>query len=82
MAHGGTSTDLHVDIAPGFGGQGVAPDPLQYLLAGLGAGYASTVVTVADVDDATLARWQETARAPSPTRSPTRSPLSTTVERA
>lgn len=105
VQHGTASTDLHVDIAPGFGGQGLAPDPLQYLLAGLGACYASTLVTIAategialdavsvvaqqdvnvaavydvgdaplmeqisvtmqvaaDVDDATLTRWQDAAR--------------------
>lgn len=105
MTHGDGSTVLSVDIAPGFGGSGLAPDPLQYLLTGLGACYAATVVTVAsmegidltelsvvaeqdvdvarvydmgdgplmeqitvtvkvaaDVDDATLARWQQVAR--------------------
>lgn len=105
VAHGGSSTRLSVDVAPGFGGAGLAPDPLQYLLTGLAACYSATLVTVAaqegvtitelsvvaeqdvnvavvydmgdaplmegitvvvrvtaDVDDATLARWQETAR--------------------
>lgn len=105
MTHGDRATELSVDIAPGFGGGGLAPDPLQYLLTGLGACYAATVVTVAsmegvelteltvvaeqdvdvarvyemgdgplmeqitvavkvatDVDDATLARWQQAAR--------------------
>ena len=105
MTHGDRTTELSVDIAPGFGGGGLAPDPLQYLLTGLGACYAATVVTFAsmegveltelavvaeqdvdvarvyemgdgplmeqitvivkvatDVDDATLARWQQAAR--------------------
>ena len=105
MAHGELTSVLSVDVAPGFGGSGLAPDPLQYLLTGLGACYAATVVTVAalegvdlsalsvvaeqdvdvarvydlgdgplieqitvtvtvatDVDDQTLARWQQTAR--------------------
>lgn len=105
MAHGEHSTSLSVDVAPGFGGSGLAPDPLQYMLTGLGACYAATVVTVAsmegvdltelsvvaeqdvnvarvydmgqgllieqitvtvtvatDVDDDTLARWQQTAQ--------------------
>ncbi|MHA6522882.1 OsmC family protein [Tessaracoccus sp. G1721] len=127
VSHGKDTTDLHVDIAPGFGGQGLAPDPLQYLLAGLGACYASTMVTIAategvelnavsvvaeqdvnvaavydsgdaplmeqitvavhvsaDIDDATLARWQDAARANCPfvytILHPI--PLTTTVERA
>jgi uncharacterized OsmC-like protein len=105
VAHGTRTTELAVDIAPGFGGAGLAPDPLQFMLAGLGACYAATVVTVAamegveltelrvvaeqdvdvsrvyemgdgplmeqisvtvkiggDVDDDTLARWQQAAR--------------------
>ena len=105
VTHGSRTTELAVDIAPGFGGSGLAPDPLQYMLAGLGACYAATVVTVAamegveltelrvvaeqdvnvsrvygmgdgplmeqvsvtvkigaDVDDDTLARWQQAAR--------------------
>jgi uncharacterized OsmC-like protein len=105
VAHGTRTTELAVDIAPGFGGAGLAPDPLQYMLAGLGACYAATVVTVAamegvellelrvvaeqdvdvsrvydmgdaplmeqisvtvkiggEIDDETLARWQQDAR--------------------
>lgn len=127
VQHGNASTDLHVDIAPGFGGQGLAPDPLQYLLAGLGACYASTLVTIAategvvldavsvvaeqdvnvaavydlgdaplmeqisitvqvaaDVDDATLTRWQDAARAKCPFVYSIVNPvkLTTTIERA
>ena len=126
VQHGGTSTDLHVDVAPGFGGQGLAPDPLQYMLAGLGACYAATLVTIAategvtldsldvvadqdvnvaavygvgdaplmeqisvtvrvtgDVDDATLVRWQDQARATCPFAYTIANPiaLTTTVER-
>lgn len=105
VTHGDRKTELAVDIAPGFGGWGLAPDPLQYMLSGLGACYAATVVTIAamegielpelrvvaeqdvdvsrvydmgdnplmeqisvtvrvggDVDDATLARWEQMAR--------------------
>lgn len=127
MAHGDRISELSVDIAPGFGGGGVAPDPLQYLLTGLGACYAATVVTVAsmegvdlteltvvaeqdvdvarvyemgdgpvmeqitvtvkvdtDVDDKTLARWQQAARDKCPFAftiiNPV--PLTTVVERA
>lgn len=127
VQHGSTATDLHVDVAPGFGGQGVAPDPLQYLLAGLGACYAATLVTIAategvtldavsvvaeqdvnvaavydagdaplmeqisvtvhvtaDVDDATLDRWQDAARAKCPFVYTILHPISltTTVDRA
>lgn len=127
IAHGTRSTELHVDVAPGFGGQGLAPDPLHYMLAGLGACYAATLVTVAamegvtlqdvavvaeqdvnvaavynmgdaplmeqitvsvkiaaDVDDATLARWQEVARAKCPFVFTIANaiPLTTSVERA
>lgn len=109
MAHGDRTTVLSVDVAPGFGGAGLAPDPLQYMLTGLGACFAATVVAVAalegvdlselsvvteqdvdvarvydmgdgplmeqitvtvrvvtDVDDQTLARWEQTARAKCP----------------
>ncbi|AQX14841.1 hypothetical protein BCR15_02000 [Tessaracoccus lapidicaptus] len=126
IQHGSTSTDLQVDVAPGFGGQGLAPDPLQYMLAGLAACYAATLVTIAategvelddlsvvaeqdvnvaavydlgdsplmeqirvsvtvaaDVDDVTLGRWQDEARAKCPfvytVTNPI--PLTTTVER-
>lgn len=127
MAHGDRTTVLSVDIAPGFGGGGLAPDPLQYLLTGLGACYAATVVTVAsmegvdlteltvvaeqdvdvarvyemgdgplmeqitvtvkvatDVDDATLARWEQTARDKCPFAFTIINPipLTTVVERA
>lgn len=126
MTHGDRTTELSVDIAPGFGGGGLAPDPLQYLLTGLGACYAATVVTVAsmegvdlteltvvaeqdvdvarvydmgdgplmkqitvtvkvatDVDDDTLARWQQVARDKCPFAFTIINavPLHTTVER-
>ncbi|TFD76929.1 OsmC family peroxiredoxin [Cryobacterium fucosi] len=51
MAHGTQTTTLHVDIAPGFGGAGLAPDPLQYMLLGLGSCYAATVVTIAALEN-------------------------------
>jgi uncharacterized OsmC-like protein len=50
VAHGDRTTELAVDVAPGFGGSGLAPDPLQYMLSGLGACYAATVVTVAAME--------------------------------
>ena len=127
MAHGELTSVLSVDVAPGFGGSGLAPDPLQYLLTGLGACYAATVVTVAalegvdlsalsvvaeqdvdvarvydlgdgplieqitvtvtvatDVDDQTLARWQQTAREKCPFAFTVINaiPLNTVVQRA
>ncbi len=50
MAHGAHESTLHVDVAPKFGGAGLAPDPLQYMLLGLGSCYAATVVTIAALD--------------------------------
>ena len=54
VTHGTRTTELAVDIAPGFGGSGLAPDPLQFMLAGLGACYAATVVTVAAMEGVDL----------------------------
>ncbi|HEY5434054.1 MAG TPA: OsmC family protein [Candidatus Limnocylindrales bacterium] len=54
VAHGARTTEIAVDIAPGFGGAGLAPDPLQYMLAGLGACYAATVVTIAAMEGVEL----------------------------
>lgn len=54
VSHGSRTTELTVDIAPGFGGGGHAPDPLQFMLAGLGACYAATVVTVATMEGVEL----------------------------
>lgn len=127
VGHGDASTAMNVDVAPGFGGQGLAPDPLQYMLVGLGACYAATLVSIAamegvalqevsvvaeqdvnvaavydqgdaplmeqisvsvkvaaDVDDATLSRWRDAARAKCPFAFTIAHaiPLTTTVERA
>jgi uncharacterized OsmC-like protein len=54
VTHGTHESVLHADIAPPFGGAGLAPDPLQYLAFGLGACYAATVVTVATLEGATV----------------------------
>ena len=54
VGHGEGRSLLHADIAPAFGGAGLAPDPLQYLLFGLGACYAATVVTVAALEGVDL----------------------------
>jgi len=61
VGHGNRTTELAVDVAPGFGGSGLAPDPLQYLLSGLGACYAATVVTVAAMDGVDLAELRVVA---------------------
>ena len=66
VSHGKDTTDLYVDIAPGFGGQGLAPYPLQYLLAGLGACYASTLVTIAATEGAALCTSVQTSTTPPP----------------
>jgi uncharacterized OsmC-like protein len=58
VAHGTQTSTLHVDIAPGFGGAGLAPDPLQYLLVGLGSCYAATVVTVAALENIEISDLQ------------------------
>jgi uncharacterized OsmC-like protein len=61
VVHGDASTQLHADIAPGFGGAGLAPDPLQYFLFGLGACYAATVITLASMEGVALAGVQVVA---------------------
>ena len=55
MAHGDRKSVLHADVAPPFGGAGLAPDPLQYMLFGLGACYAATLVTVASMEGIDIA---------------------------
>ncbi len=61
MAHGDRETSLSVDVAPGFGGSGLAPDPLQYMLTGLGACYAATLVTVAAMEGVDLSELRVVA---------------------
>jgi uncharacterized OsmC-like protein len=61
VTHGNTTTQLQADIAPGFGGTGLAPDPLQYLLFGLGSCYAATLVTVASMEGVDLAELKVSA---------------------
>ncbi len=61
VVHGNQTTVLAVDIAPGFGGTGLAPDPLQYMLTGLGACYAATVVTVAAMEGVEITELQVVA---------------------
>ncbi len=43
----GGKTVLTADSPPALGGQGLAPDPLQYCLFGLAACYASTFMAIA-----------------------------------
>jgi uncharacterized OsmC-like protein len=47
VAHGDRSSVLHADMAVPFGGAGLAPDPLQYMLFGLAACYTATLVMIA-----------------------------------
>jgi len=54
VAHGSGSTVLQADMAPSFGGAGVAPDPLQYMLFGLAACYTATLVTLASMEGVDL----------------------------
>ena len=58
LTHGQQTSTMHVDIAPGFGGAGLAPDPLQYMLLGLGSCYAATVVTIAAMESAEISDLQ------------------------
>ena len=51
VAHGKQTSTLHVDIAPGFGGAGLAPDPLQCMLLGPGSCDAAAVVTIAAMEN-------------------------------
>lgn len=127
LTHGASETTLRADMAPPFGGGGLAPDPLQYMLFGLAACYTATFVIIAsmegvaladvksvaelsadaarvfdlgdrplvervsvrvsvraDIDDATLARWAETAKQKCPFAFTVANavPLETRVERA
>src|SRR5450756_2288512 len=45
VAHGQQTSTLHGDVGRVFGGAGLAPDPLQYMLRGLGSSYAGNLVT-------------------------------------
>jgi uncharacterized OsmC-like protein len=58
VAHGEQTSTMQVDIAPGFGGAGLAPDPLQYMLLGLGSCYAATVVTIAALESIEISGLQ------------------------
>jgi uncharacterized OsmC-like protein len=127
LLHGDGGSVLSADMAVPFGGGGLAPDPIQYMLFGLAACYTATLVMIASlegvdlgevkavaenavdvsnvfgladrplvervsvrvtvaakVDDATLARWTEAARAKCPFAFTVANavPLETRVERA
>ena len=47
MAHKTGETTVRADFAPFMGGEGLAPDPIQYCLYGLAACYAGTFVGLA-----------------------------------
>jgi uncharacterized OsmC-like protein len=54
IVHGDGSSMLRADMAPAFGGGGLAPDPLQYLLFGLAACYTATLVMIASMEGVDL----------------------------
>lgn len=54
VAHGEHASVLQGDLAASFGGSGLAPDPLQYMLFGLAACYTATVVTIASTEGVDL----------------------------
>jgi uncharacterized OsmC-like protein len=54
VPHGGGVSVLRADMAPPFGGGGLAPDPLQYLLFGLAACYTATLVMIASLEGVDL----------------------------
>ncbi len=61
VTHGDRSSTIAIDVAPSFGGQGLAPDPLQFMLAALGACYASTLATIAAMEGFSLRAVSVTA---------------------
>jgi uncharacterized OsmC-like protein len=54
VSHGDGASVLQADMAPAFGGGGLAPDPLQYLLFGLAACYTATLVMIASMEGVEL----------------------------
>lgn len=54
LVHGVGGSLLQADMAPPFGGGGLAPDPLQYMLFGLAACYTATVVMIASMEGVEL----------------------------
>ena len=54
VSHGDGASLLRADMAPAFGGGGLAPDPLQYLLFGLAACYTATLVMIASMEGVDL----------------------------
>jgi uncharacterized OsmC-like protein len=54
VAHGNGASTLHADMAVPFGGAGLAPDPLQYMLFGLAACYTATLVMIASMEGVDL----------------------------
>ncbi|MGB9628002.1 MAG: OsmC family protein [Thermodesulfobacteriota bacterium] len=47
IQHSRGETILHADFAPFMGGEGLAPDPIQYCLFGLAACFAGTFMSMA-----------------------------------
>ncbi len=56
VAHGDGTSLLWADMAVPFGGAGLAPDPLQYMLFGLAACYTATLVMIASMEGVDLGK--------------------------
>jgi len=54
MSHKTGASKVEADFAPFMGGEGLAPDPIQYCLYGLAACYAGTFVGLAAAHGVTL----------------------------
>ena len=61
MSHQTGDTTVRADFAPFMGGEGLAPDPIQYCLYGLAACYAGTFVGVAAAQGVVLRSLSVTA---------------------
>lgn len=61
VAHGEGASVLAADMAAAFGGAGLAPDPLQYMLFGLAACYTATLVMIASMEGVDLGEVRSVA---------------------
>ena len=56
LGHAGGETSVETDFAPFMGGEGLAPDPIQYCLYGMAACYAGTFAGLAAAQGVALRR--------------------------
>lgn len=61
VGHGDRTSFLQADMAVPFGGAGIAPDPIQYLLFGLASCYTATLVMIASMEGVDLGDVQAVA---------------------